>query len=567
LAELDKQEKHGKRIDTTSQSRRINEIPPVHTMGLDLRALYARHIDGAFVPKAKTKVLHVLIQFPKDLVDLDDAEGLLHHARALGERIWGYDAIFADRYDRDERSKGVVDLFVAPKYFKTTRTDPVGRLAVSMTRRNKALAKKYGRDPNKVWDVGKSLQDELYAYLRDAMGLEGVERGSPKVFAGDDWKSAEQLRVEELDAKEAQIESHAAARYAEAEAAGRAAGYAAGLEHGRAKVKDEEEAARRATEAAEEYNRETQRVRDAAIEARRQAELDRDAAKQAKESARAEGKREGLAAAKQELLDREIAVKGNEQRIKDHTANLERRESAFATVKQSNDVRAAELDERAKKIEAIEFGIEAFAVGDIVRAATNDRGARILHYKDQAARERWHEKIRPAFKEVWTFVRASLERLIKREKEFEAGFQRREAALAAAEADQAIIEGVLSGELTVGANRDGQRAFIFGNVESQKLWRPRIEAAGEKTLAFVNHVGNRLRQVDAQVTRLEKLLEPIKKLRKDYDSANEIARQAMMANSATAARLAAAHNPAIEDAEAEIALHQAFLSRQRGIGF
>lgn len=216
LAELDKQEKHGKRVDTTSQARRITETPPVTTTGLDLCALYAAHIEGAFIPKATTKVMHVLIQFPRNLIDHDDAEGLLRHAREFGKRVWGEDAIFADRYDRDEKSKGVVDLFVTPKYMKTTKLDRVGRLAVSMTNHNKALAKKYGRKPTSVWDIGRSLQDELHAYLRDVMRLEGVKRGSPKVYAGDDWKSAEQLRIEELEEENRRLQEKAAELEAQA---------------------------------------------------------------------------------------------------------------------------------------------------------------------------------------------------------------------------------------------------------------------------------------------------------------------------------------------------------------
>ena len=194
-AGLARAEKHGKRLDQTGQSRAVNDEPPITTTGLNLRALFDRHIEGAFVPKAKSSAMHLLIQFPVDLVDGGDADYMLHHARAFAERVFGDEAIFADRVDRDETSQRVVDLFLAPRYMKTTKRE--SKPAVSTTHHLKLLAAKHGEKPL-PFGYGRALQTALFEYMRDEMKLDGVERGKAKVVAGQDWKSAEQQRAEEL---------------------------------------------------------------------------------------------------------------------------------------------------------------------------------------------------------------------------------------------------------------------------------------------------------------------------------------------------------------------------------
>jgi hypothetical protein len=195
-------ERHGKREDETSKARAINDEPPLTTTGLDLQHLYQTHIKGAFIPKGRSLAMQMLIQFPTALVNGQDPAIMLHHAREFGMTIFGKDAIFADRVDRDEKSEHVVDLFLAPKYLKKTKHGE--KIAVAMSRDLKALAKRYNRPitPN---GMGRALQDALFDYLRDRMGLKDVQRGSPKQMAGPDWKSAEELRVEELDAQEQKL--------------------------------------------------------------------------------------------------------------------------------------------------------------------------------------------------------------------------------------------------------------------------------------------------------------------------------------------------------------------------
>jgi len=203
-AQLIKQEKHGKRLDATSRGRAISTDPPVTTTGLDLLKLYRNHVSDAFVPKYKNIAKHIIIQFPKDLVDGEDAQFMLAHARRMVERIFGDQSIFADRIDRDEEGMHIVDVFVAPKYVK--KTTHTSRLAVTLSIHEKALAAKYGRG-NSVYDRGRAMQDSIHEYFRDEMNLPGVQRGNPKANPGSDWVAAEALRQQELEDKIAKADA------------------------------------------------------------------------------------------------------------------------------------------------------------------------------------------------------------------------------------------------------------------------------------------------------------------------------------------------------------------------
>lgn len=194
-ADLTAAEKHGKRLDKTSRARAITKDPPVTTTGLDLRKLYKAHVSDAFVPKCKTIAKHIIVQFPKELVDGEDAEFMLRHARKMVERIFGDQAIFADRVDRDEKGRHIVDIFVAPKHIKVTKH--TSRLAVTVSVHEEKLAEKHGRK-NSTYGRGRAMQDSIFEYFRDVMQLPGVQRGNPKTNPGPDWKNAEALREDEL---------------------------------------------------------------------------------------------------------------------------------------------------------------------------------------------------------------------------------------------------------------------------------------------------------------------------------------------------------------------------------
>lgn len=220
LHELAGQEAHGRREDVTGKARQINQTPPLTTTGLDLVDLRKRHIEGAMVPGGDTVALHLLLQFPTDLVDAgkpDDPEAgrwMLDHARRFATTVFGEQAVFADRLDRDEKGRHVVDVFLAPKYIKRTKHSE--KQAVSISKHLKDLAVKHGQfdpaagktsakgktilGPN-LHDQGAALQTAFFEYLRDEAQLAGVQRGSRKRSAGDDWVSPEQvaLKIQQED--------------------------------------------------------------------------------------------------------------------------------------------------------------------------------------------------------------------------------------------------------------------------------------------------------------------------------------------------------------------------------
>lgn len=195
------QEKHGKRLDESSQGRKISDEQPVTTTGLDLTELLAVHEAGAKRQGgAKYCAMHMLVQFPKELVDGDDAQLMLDHARAFAESVFGKEAVFADRVDRDEGSRHVVDLLIAPKYTKKTKAGET--TWISLSRDLKALAKERGElsktgEPN-LRAQGRALQSEFHEYLVKRMGLEEAERGSAKLYTKADWKTPEEMKAAAL---------------------------------------------------------------------------------------------------------------------------------------------------------------------------------------------------------------------------------------------------------------------------------------------------------------------------------------------------------------------------------
>lgn len=190
-------EAHGKRQDHAGKARSIRDVPPLTTSGLDLRDLHAQHIEGAARRKGAPDGLHMVLQFPTKLIDVEDIEDIewmLEEARNFAVSIFGDDAIFADRVDRDEKSEHVVDLFVAPKYEKVTKRG--SKLAVSTSKHLKELAAKRGKAPT-LRGQGQALQDAWFEHLRDKMDLD-VKRGAKKRLPGDDWETPEQLELSRL---------------------------------------------------------------------------------------------------------------------------------------------------------------------------------------------------------------------------------------------------------------------------------------------------------------------------------------------------------------------------------
>lgn len=157
MSALAAQEAHGKREDYTSKKRRVRDAAPIVAHGLNLRELYDAHMDGVRQNRAAKKpVLHFIVRFPPDLLDVDAKhfQGdkrqrqrmMLRQAVAFIEKTHGGDAVFAARLDRDEAGETIADVFAAPRYekrTKRTRPDEKGATWASATKFGKELAEKH----------------------------------------------------------------------------------------------------------------------------------------------------------------------------------------------------------------------------------------------------------------------------------------------------------------------------------------------------------------------------------------------------------------------------------------
>lgn len=153
---LEAMEKHGKRLDLSGRRRRVRDLPPLVYKGLDLREAFDAHVAGANMNAGlKRPVLHMIVQFPAEVLT-DDAPAPFLRAGGTDERVrlmgrqairfaqetHGNDAVFAARVDRDEAGQLTVDLFLAPKYEKVTKTGK-SSVWVSTTKHGKELAQKH----------------------------------------------------------------------------------------------------------------------------------------------------------------------------------------------------------------------------------------------------------------------------------------------------------------------------------------------------------------------------------------------------------------------------------------
>lgn len=218
-------ETHGRRLDATAKARRVRDAPSLawSPSAGDPLALVDRleeHVAGAFIPKGgKTRAMHMIVKMPDSLPTEteEQARAAMGLAIAFAQDVFGGEAVFSARIDRDERSTGNVDLFLAPVYMKTTKRQ--SKRAVSMTHHLKLLAEKRGRTATansargSMIAQGQALQDELTAWLR-ARGI-AAERGQAKTTDGRDTvlpevlgarhdrEAAEKARQEAQEALEA----------------------------------------------------------------------------------------------------------------------------------------------------------------------------------------------------------------------------------------------------------------------------------------------------------------------------------------------------------------------------
>lgn len=191
---LERQEKHGKRLDGTSKQRRVRNASPIIYRSLDLRAEYDRHMEGVKQNAGcKRPVLHFIIKFPAELLEDSapraygsqpdrDARKKLMGRQAVDfvNRTHGGSAVFAARIDRDEAGETIVDVFAAPRYTKATKRKEA--IWASPTKFGKELALKHQDEIRRRHSkatgqltgpchVGIALQAEFAAYFENVNGF------------------------------------------------------------------------------------------------------------------------------------------------------------------------------------------------------------------------------------------------------------------------------------------------------------------------------------------------------------------------------------------------------------
>jgi len=235
MAALRAQEKHGKRQDASSKSRRVRDAAPIVGLGLDLAELLAAHTQGTKRNAGAGKVaLHFVIRFPPEILtdeapapykgkSKDDRLRLM--ARQAGRFIneaHGGNAVFALRVDRDEIGETVVDVFACPKYIKATKKAETEW--TSLTKFGKALAVKHqdevrrrsknheGAGPiTSPRAVGMALQSEFAAFFERENGA-ALTRKVEKERPGPDRIEVEEWRVRMAERE--RVDAEAAAEVA-----------------------------------------------------------------------------------------------------------------------------------------------------------------------------------------------------------------------------------------------------------------------------------------------------------------------------------------------------------------
>lgn len=210
---LKAQEKHGKRLDGTSQKRRVRRVSPLVWGSLDLRARYDDHVKGIRMNSAcKRPVLHFVVKMPGQVLVEDDNAPESYRGKTKQERqtqmalqavqfineTHGGDAVFAARVDRDEMGELVVDVFASPRYEKQTK-DRRGEIKtekwLSPTKFGKELAIKHqaeiqGRHSQSKGmltgprHVGIALQSEFAEFFERENGVK-LTRNPKDSFAPD----------------------------------------------------------------------------------------------------------------------------------------------------------------------------------------------------------------------------------------------------------------------------------------------------------------------------------------------------------------------------------------------
>ena len=212
---LEVMERHGKRLDETSQKRQVRTVGPLVHGTLNLRAAYTLHVKGCvFNAQLKKPALHALIQFPTNIkITPENEVVMLKWSVAFINETHGGDAVFAARLDRDEKGQHNVDVFFAPKYVKITKNrknKPVHTTWMSTTKFGKDLCKKHcveimsrnekGKFSTTPRSNGIALQTELLNYMMKR-GIKLEPRKIKKTYGNDRLEVEAFKRVKEAEAQ------------------------------------------------------------------------------------------------------------------------------------------------------------------------------------------------------------------------------------------------------------------------------------------------------------------------------------------------------------------------------
>lgn len=222
------QERHGKRLDGSSQRRRVRDDGPHVYKTLDLCDAYERHMHGVKQNTGATKpILHFIVRFPPELLEDGMTKGwsgmsraerqgrMLRQAVAFINETHGGRAVFAARIDRDEEGETICDVFAAPVYekrTKRTRPDEAGAMWASATKFGRDLAEKHQDEIRRRHpeakpglltgprQVGIALQSEFAEFFERENGVplapkkEKAERRSDRVEV-EAWREIEAARA------------------------------------------------------------------------------------------------------------------------------------------------------------------------------------------------------------------------------------------------------------------------------------------------------------------------------------------------------------------------------------
>lgn len=261
MAGLAAMEAHGKRLDASSQRRKIRDDSPLVFGSLDLRPAYNAHMKGVKLNAgAKKPVLHFIVRFPPELLSGDkighfdgDKEArqkmmLIQAVQFVNETHGGH-AVFAARVDRDEMGETIVDVFAVPRYEKRTKRTPddeFGEIWGSATKYGKELAVRHAEEMHRRHPkaksskltgprmVGIALQSEFANWFKEINGVGLAPKQEKGTSAPDRLEKEAHERIERradiqsrwdarrsrrLDAKAEHIEARKVYAQADLEAA------------------------------------------------------------------------------------------------------------------------------------------------------------------------------------------------------------------------------------------------------------------------------------------------------------------------------------------------------------